>query len=200
MTLNRNPENYFAEVEQSAFSPANVVPGIGFSPDKMLQARILSYPDAHRHRMSVNYDALPVNKPICQVHTYHRDGHLRFDENGGATPNYEPNSFAGPVEDPSYKEVAWNLEGSVVARYNHHEGNDDYTQAGDLFRLMSPEEQARLIGNIVTSMRSVPQNIQARQIQHFFKADAKYGRGVAEGLGYKLEEVLITENVLAAVH
>lgn len=199
MTLNRIPENYFAEVEQSAFAPANVVPGISFSPDKMLQARILSYPDAHRHRMGVNYDALPVNRPKCPVYTYHRDGHLRFDENGGATPNYEPNSFGGPMEDPAYKEVAWNLGDSVVARYDHREGNDDYSQAGDLFRLMTPAEQTRLIGNIVASMRTVPRDIQARQIQHFFKADPKYGQGVAEGLGQKLEEVLTFKRELSAV-
>ncbi len=104
LVLNRNPENYFAEVEQAAFAPANVVPGIGFSPDKMLQARILSYPDAHRHRMGANYQALPVNRPRCPVHHYHRDGHLRFDGNSGASPNYEPNSFGGPVEDDSYRE------------------------------------------------------------------------------------------------
>ena len=187
------------EVEQAAFAPANVVPGISFSPDKMLQARILSYPDAHRHRMGVNYDALPVNKPKCPVHTYHRDGHLRFDKNGGATPNYEPNTFGGPMEDPAYKEVAWNLGDSVVARYDHKEGNDDDSQAGDLFRLMSPVEQARLIGNIVASMRTVPRDIQVRQIKHFFKADPKYGEGVAEGLGHKLEEVLTSERVLSAV-
>lgn len=193
MTLNRSPENYFAEVEQSAFAPANVVPGMGFSPDKMLQARILTYPDAHRYRLGVNYDALPVNKPKCPVHTYHRDGHMRFDDNGGPGPNYEPNSFGGPAEDPAYKEPAWPLGDSVVARYNHREGNDDYTQAGDLFRLLSREEQARLVGNIVASMGSVPRDIQARQIRHFYKADPKYGQGVAEGLGLKLHELLASE-------
>jgi len=150
--------------------------------------------------MGVNYNALPVNKPRCPVHTYHRDGHLRFDENGGATPNYEPNSFGGPMEDPAYKEVAWNLGDSAVARYDHKEGNDDDSQAGDLFRLMSPVEQARLMGNIVVSMRSVPREIQARQILHFVKADPKYGQGVAEGLGRKLEEVLTSEKVLSAAH
>ena len=186
MTLNRNPENYFAEVEQAAFEPANIVPGMGFSPDKMLQARILSYPDAHRHRMGVNYDLLPVNRPKCVVNTYHRDGHLRFDENGGSNPNYEPNSFGGPVQDPRYNDVPWELDSTIVARYNHREGNDDYTQAGDLFRLMKPDEQKRLIHNIVSSMQSVPKEIQLRQIEHFLKADPRYGQGVAEGLGLKL--------------
>ena len=190
MTLNRNPENYFAEVEQAAFAPANVVPGMGFSPDKMLQARILSYPDAHRHRMGVNYDALPVNRPKCPVHTYHRDGAMRFDENGGAGPNYEPNSFGGPVEDARYTNPPWNLGDSVAARYNHRDGNDDYTQAGDLFRLMSADERQRLIHNIVASMQSVPRDIQVRQLQHFFKADPGYGEGVARGLSLRPEEVL----------
>ncbi len=103
------------------------------------------------------------------------------------------------MEDPAYKEVAWNLGDSVIARYDHREGNDDYSQAGDLFRLMTPVEQARLIGNIVASMRTVPRDIQARQIQHFFKADPKYGQGVAEGLGQKLEEVLTSKMELSAV-
>jgi catalase len=182
MTLNRNPENYFAEVEQAAFAPANVVPGLGFSPDKMLQARILSYTDAHRYRLGVNYDALPINRPKCPVHTYHRDGAMRFDENGGIGPNYEPNSSGGPVEDPSYKDPAWDLGEAVAARYDHRAGNDDYTQAGDLFRLLKPEEQQRLIHNIVAGMKSVPKEIQLRQIQHFFKADPKYGEGVEKSL------------------
>ncbi len=183
MTLNRNPENYFAEVEQAAFAPGNIVPGLGYSPDKMLQARILSYPDAHRHRLGVNYDLLPVNRPKCPVHTYHRDGNMRLDDNGGVGPNYEPNSFGGPVEDPRYQDPAWDLGDSVAARYDHREGNDDYTQAGDLFRLMKPDERQRLIHNIVMSMQSVPRDIQARQIRHFLAADPNYGQGVAEGLG-----------------
>jgi len=104
MELNRNPENYFAEIEQSAFSPANVVPGIGHSPDKMLQFRIISYADAHRYRLGVNYESLPVNRPRCPVATYHRDGSMRFDCNGGGSVTYEPNSFGGPVEDGRFKE------------------------------------------------------------------------------------------------
>jgi catalase len=181
LVLNRNPENYFAEVEQAAFAPANVVPGIGFSPDKMLQARILSYADAHRHRMGANYQALPVNRPRCPVHHYHRDGHLRFDGNSGASPNYEPNSFGGPVEDDSYREPPLRIDGNAD-RYDHREGNDDYTQAGNLFRLMTAEQRQRLIGNIVASMQTVPREIQERQVRHFYKADPAYGEGVARGL------------------
>jgi catalase len=188
MTLDRNPENYFAEVEQAAFEPSNVPPGLGYSPDKMLQARLLSYPDAHRYRLGVNYDALPVNRPRgCPVHTYHRDGATRFDDNGGIGPNYEPNSFGGPVEDPSVREPFRHISGEI-GRHNHREGIDDYTQPGNLFRLLTPDAQARLIDNIVTSMKSVPQRIQEKQIQHFLKADRAYGEGIAKGLGIALAE------------
>jgi len=183
MELDRNPENYFAEVEQAAFEPSNIVPGIGFSPDKMLQFRIFAYADAHRYRLgSTNYASLPVNTARCPVHSYHRDGFMRFDGNNGGSVNYEPNSFNGPMEDPSYKEPPLRISGDAD-RYDHRQGNDDYTQAGNLFRLMKPDERARLIDNIVHAMRSVPRPIQERQLQHFFKADLEYGEGVAQGLG-----------------
>ena len=182
LELNRNPKNYFAEVEQAAFSPANVVPGIGFSPDKVLQGRILSYADAQRYRLGVNHTALPINRPQCPVHTYHRDGAMRFDENGGKEPNYEPNSFGGPEEDASYRQPPVPLEGDVD-RYDQRPGSDDFVQAGDLYRLMAADQQQRLIENIVGSMTSVSEQIQRRQIQHFTKADPDYGRRVAEGLG-----------------
>ena len=181
MILNRNPENYFAEVEQAAFEPRNVVPGMGYSPDKMLQARLISYPDAHRYRIGVNYDGLPVNKPLCPVRTYNRDGAMRFDDNFGSAPNYEPNSFDGPAEDPAYRESPRMISGSVD-RHDHRLDADYYSQPGDLFRLMSPDARERLIGNIVASMNTVPENIQKRQIQHFLKADPAYGAGVAKGL------------------
>ncbi|HMJ62487.1 MAG TPA: catalase [Bryobacteraceae bacterium] len=187
MELNRNPNNYFAEIEQAAFSPVNIVPGMGYSPDKMLQARLISYPDAHRYRLGVNFESLPVNAPKCPVHTYNRDGAMRFDANGGPGPSYEPNSFGGPVEEHRFVERRYSTSGEV-GRYNHREGNDDYTQAGDLFRLMTKDEKARLIQNIVGHMSSVPERIQRLQISHFTKADPAYGRGVAEGLGLKVEE------------
>ncbi len=167
LELNRNPTNYFAEVEQAAFAPANVVPGISFSPDKMLQARILSYTDAHRYRVGVNYESLPVNRPKCP--------------NGGSTPNYEPNSFGGPKQAPDYAEPPLIILGDA-SRYDHRAGNDDYKQAGDLFRLMNAEERARLIDNIVDSMKSVPPEIQSRQIAHFYQADPTFGKGVEAGL------------------
>jgi catalase len=185
MELNRNPENYFEEIEQSSFEPANVVPGIGFSPDKMLQARILSYPDAHRYRLGVNYASLPVNRPKSPVHHYHRDGAMISDGNGGASPNYEPNSFGGPKENAAYAEPPLKISGDA-ARYDHREGNDDYTQAGDLFRLMTSDEQARLIDNIADSMQHVSREIQARQIAHFTKADPAYGEGVAKAIEEKM--------------
>lgn len=187
MELNRNPRNYFEDIEQSAFAPANVVPGIGFSPDKMLQARIFSYPDAHRYRLGVNYESLPPNRPQCPVRHYHRDGLMRFDGNGGDSVNYEPNGFGGPAQDPSFREPALQCQGPAD-RYDHRQGNDDYAQAGDLFRLMSEEEQVRLVGNIVASMQGVPREIQGRQLCHFFRADPAYGKGVAQGLGIELPE------------
>lgn len=188
LELNRNPDNYFAEVEQASFSPANVVPGISHSPDKMLQFRVFSYADAHRHRLGVNYEALPVNKPRCPVHHYHRDGALRFDGNGGGSVNYEPNSFGGPKEDHRFKEPPLPIDGPAD-RYDHRAGNDDYTQAGNLFRLLSPAQRDRLMDAIAGAMQGVPDFIQQRQIGHFAKADPAYGAGVARRLGLDLKGV-----------
>jgi len=182
LELNRNPGNHFAEVEQAAFEPGNFPPGLGPSPDKMLQARLLSYPDAHRYRIGVNYAQLDVNRPRCPVHSYHRDGQMRFDGNGGGAPVYQPNSFDGPVDDPSYREPPLRISGDAD-RYDHRDGNDDYGQAGDLYRLMDEAARARLVANLVGAMQGVPREIQLRQIGHFLKADAGYGRAVAEGLG-----------------
>jgi catalase len=186
LELNRNPENYFAEVEQASFSPANVVPGIGHSPDKMLQFRIVSYADAHRYRLGVNYESLPVNKPRCPVHTYHRDGAMRFDGNYGGAVNYEPNSMGGPVEDKTFTEPPLAIAGDAD-RYDHREGNDDFTQAGDLFRLMPKDEQERLMDALAGAMAGVPEEIQRRQIGHFLKADPAYGAGVAKRLGLSVQ-------------
>ncbi|MFH2048449.1 MAG: catalase [bacterium] len=182
MELNRNPENYFAEVEQAAFSPANVVPGIGHSPDKMLQFRIVSYADAHRYRLGVNYESLPVNKPRVEANTYYRDGYMRFDSNEGGAVNYEPNNFDGPVEDHMYMEPPLKIDGDAD-RYDHHEGNDDYTQAGNLYRLMPADEKKRLHKAIAGAMEGVPKNIIERQLKHFEKADPAYAKGVKKELG-----------------
>ncbi len=180
--LNRNPDNYFAEVEQSAFSPANMVPGISHSPDKMLQFRIFSYADAHRYRLGVNYESLPVNRPQVEANTYHRDGSMRFDGNSGGSVNYEPNSMGGPVEHKKYLEPPMPVDGDGD-RYDHREGNDDYTQAGDLFRLMDSGQQERLFGNIARTMDGVPDGIIERQLKHFELADPAYGEGVRKALG-----------------
>ena len=184
LELNRNPENYFAEVEQSAFSPSNIVPGIGFSPDKMLQARIFSYADAHRYRIGTHYEMLPVNRPKNAVHTYHADGPMRFDAPEGTDAYYEPNSFGGPRQDARFAEPPLKISGDA-SRYDHRAGNDDYTQPGDLFRLMTPAQQQHLFGNITAAMSGVPGEIVQRQLVHFHKADPAYAAGVARALGVK---------------
>jgi catalase len=182
LELNRNPDNYFAEVEQASFSPSNIVPGIGFSPDKMLQARIFAYADAHRYRIGVHYEQLPVNKPRVPVAHYHLDGAMRADAPGRTDAYYEPNSFSGPVQQDRFGEPPLKLSGDA-GRYDHRAGNDDYSQAGDLFRLMSPDQQRQLFENLAAAMAGVPEAIQRRQIAHFAKADPAYGAGVAEKLG-----------------
>jgi len=182
MELNRNPENYFAEVEQAAFTPANVVPGIGHSPDKMLQMRILSYGDAQRYRVGANHQHLPVNAARCPVRNYQRDGAMRFDGNGGGAINYQPNSFGGPVEDHNVKEPPLAID-NVADRYDHREGNDDFTQAGNLFRIMPKDEQDRLMDTIAGAMTGVPGDIVERQLGYFRKADTAYGDGIAKRLG-----------------
>ncbi|GGG49276.1 catalase [Chelatococcus composti] len=182
LELNRNPQNYFAEVEQAGLTPANIVPGVGFSPDKMLQARLFSYADAHRYRLGINYHQIPVNQPRCPVHTYHADGAMRLA--GPANPDayYEPNSFGGPAQNPQYAEPPLKISGDA-ARYDHREGNDDYTQPGNLFRLMTPDARERLMDNIAAAMEGVPEEIVRRQIVHFHRADPAYGAGVARRMG-----------------
>ncbi|HEX6212883.1 MAG TPA: catalase [Methylomirabilota bacterium] len=183
LELNRNPENYFAEIEEAAFSPANVVPGVSHSPDKMLQFRIFAYADTHRHRLGVNYESLPVNRPQCPVHTYHRDGAMRFDDNGGRTVHYEPNSFGGPVEDARFKEPPLGISGDAD-RYDSRT-EDDFTQPGNLFRLLPAAGKARLFRNLAAAMQGVPDFIVKRQLEHFAKADPAYGEGVAQALAGK---------------
>jgi len=190
MTLNRNPENFFAEVEQSAFSPASVVPGISFSPDKMLQGRLFAYADAHRYRLGGNYGLLPVNRPHARpADNYQRDGAMRFDGNGGGAPNYEPNSFGGPVQaGAAAGQPPLRISGDA-AHYDHREGNEDYSQAGALFRLIGPEAQERLMDVIAGSLQKAPAEIQQRQLRHFFAADPAYGEGIARRLEGALESV-----------
>ena len=181
MDLNRNPVNHFAEVEQAAFGPGNLPPGMGASPDKVLQARLQAYPDAHRYRIGVNHAQIDVNKPRCPVHSYQRDGQTRCDGNGGGSPVYQPNSFDGPADSAAYAEPPLRIDGDAD-RYNHRDGNDDYTQAGDLYRLMDDDAKQRLIDNIVGAMQGVAREIQVRQLGHFMKADPAYGERIAKGL------------------
>ncbi|MBR8832566.1 MAG: catalase [Stigonema ocellatum SAG 48.90 = DSM 106950] len=193
LELNRNPENYFAEVEQSAFSPSAVVPGVSFSPDKVLQARLMSYPDAQRYRLGGNYQQLPVNQPKCPVMHHQRDGFMALGNNGGSVPNYEPNSAEGtPKQNPAYAEPPFPLGDVAVDRYDHREGNDDYTQAGNLYRLLTPDQQKRLVQNIIGSLSQARQDIQMRQLCHFFRADVSYGRSVAEGLGISIDPAMLS--------
>ncbi len=181
LELNRNPENYFAEVEQAAFSPANVVPGISFSPDKMLQSRLFSYGDAQRYRLGVNHHQIPVNAPRCPFHSYHRDGAMRVDGNHGATIGYEPNSKGEWQEQPDFAEPPLAIEGSA-AHWDHRADEDYYSQPGNLFRLMTPEKQQLLFENTARSVGGASKEVQQRHIDNCTRADPAYGAGVAAAL------------------
>ncbi len=189
MELNRNPENYFAEVEQSAFNPAHVIPGIGFSPDKMLQGRLFSYGDAQRYRLGVNHDQIPVNRARCPMHSFHRDGQMRVDGNMGATKGYSPNSIG-----------EWQTKGAAYSysptdgesmRYNPYEDRDDncFYQPGNLYRLMSEEKRCLLLKNTVADIMPVTENVKLRHCAHCYLADTEYGSRLAEMLNLDLEVV-----------
>ena len=182
MELNRNPENYFADVEQVAFNPANVVPGIGFSPDKMLQGRLFSYGDAQRYRLGVNHYQIPVNKPKCPFHNAHRDGAMRVDGNEGSTIHYEPNSYGQWAESKEFAEPASPLDGEAF-HYDHREDDDYYTQPGNLFRMMTAEQQQVLFENTARQVGGAEKFIQERHIGNCYKADPNYGIGIAKALG-----------------
>jgi catalase len=190
MVLNRNPENYFADVEQAAFSPGNFVPGIAASPDKMLQGRLFSYHDTHRHRLGSNYHLLPVNSPRgTKESNYQRDGHMRSDGNAGGGPNYWPNSFGGPAPDPSLAPPAIDVEG-MAARHEYELGDVDFEQPGVLYRkVMTDEAREHLVGNIVGHLGGAQKRIQLRQTALFYEVDADYGKRVATGLGLDVAEV-----------
>ncbi|MDX4058791.1 catalase [Aliarcobacter skirrowii] len=182
MTLNENPKNYFQQVEQASFSPSNIVPGISYSPDKMLQARIFSYPDAQRYRVGTHYEMLPVNRPIVEVNTYNLDGSMNFDIKEPTKAFYEPNSFDGPVEDKSYLEPDLAV-GDIAKRYDHRVGNDDFSQPRALFLLMSNSQKEQLFSNIKDAMAGVPRDIVDRQIALFEKVHPDYAAGVKKALG-----------------
>jgi catalase len=182
MELNRNPENVFAEVEQASFSPSTIVPGIGFSPDRMLQARLFSYNDAARYRLGVNHHQIPVNAPKCPVHSYHRDGAMRVDGNHGATLHYVPNSRGEWVDQPAFQEPPLALSGAA-AHWDHRVDDDHYEQPGILFRKMSPAQQQALFDNTARAMAGVSRPVMERHIHNCTKADPAYGAGVARALG-----------------
>lgn len=188
MELNRNPENYFADVEQAAFNPANVVPGIGFSPDRMLQGRLFSYGDAQRYRLGVNHYQIPVNKPQCPFHNPHRDGAMRVDGNEGATLHYEPNSYGQWAESKEHAEPALKLEGDAF-HYDHREDEDYFTQPGNLFRLMTPAQQQVLFDNTARQIGGAEQFIQERHVSNCYKADPAYGTGVAKALNLNIDDI-----------
>jgi catalase len=181
LELNRNPENYFADVEQAAFSPANIVPGIGFSPDKMLQGRLFSYGDAHRYRLGVNAHQIPVNAPKCPFHAYHRDGAMRVDGNQGRTIGYQPNSLGEWADQPALMEPPLRLRGEAT-HWDHRADDDHFMQPGALFRLMKPAEQQRLFDNTARSLGGASEAVQQRHIAHCTRADPAYGRGVRDAL------------------
>jgi catalase len=181
--LNRNPENYFAEVEQAAFNPANVVPGISFSPDRMLQGRLFSYGDAQRYRLGVNNYQIPVNAPKCPFHNFHRDGAMRVDGNQGSRLHYEPNSYGEWQEQPDFREPPLALDGAAD-RWNFREDDDDYySQPRALFQLMTPEQQQVLFDNTARAMGDAPVEIKQRHIDNCTKCDPAYGAGVRKALG-----------------
>ena len=179
--LNRNPENYFAEVEQVAMSPANVVPGIGFSPDRMLQGRLFSYGDAHRYRLGVNHHQIPVNAPKCPFHNYHRDGAMRVDGNSGNGVTYEPNSAGLFQQQPDFSEPPLSLEGAAD-HWNHREDDDYFTQPRLLFNLLSEAEHQRMFARIAGELKHASPETQARQLALFYKVDPAYGAVVEKAL------------------
>ncbi|MQY10949.1 Catalase [Streptomyces sp. RB5] len=180
--LNRNPDNYFADVEQVAFTPANIVPGIGFSPDRMLQGRLFSYGDAQRYRLGVNHHQIPVNAPKNPANSYHRDGAMRVDGNQGSTPGIEPNSYGRWQEQPAYHEPAQAV-GPVADRFDYRVDDDNYfEQPGDLFRLMTPEQQQVLFENTARAINGATRPTVERHIANCTQADPAYGEGVRKAI------------------
>ncbi|PMQ14197.1 catalase [Janthinobacterium sp. AD80] len=182
LELNRNADNHFAEVEQAAFNPANVVPGISFSPDKMLQGRLFSYGDAQRYRLGVNHSHIPVNAPKCPFHSYHRDGQMRVDGNMGGTLGYEPNSEQEWAEQPDFREPPLSLEGAAD-HWNHRVDEDYYSQPRALFRLMTPAQQQVLFDNTARAISGASEQVKQRHIGNCTLCDPAYGAGVAEAIG-----------------
>lgn len=187
--LNRNPENYFADVEQAAFSPSVIVPGIGFSPDRMLQGRLFSYTDAQRYRLGVNYSSIPVNAPKCPFHSFHKDGMMRVDSNNGATVQYEPNSVGEWKESKDMEEPPSALEGDAY-RYDYREDDSDYYSCPKaLFELMRDDQKKVLFENTARDMQGTTKEVKLRHIRNCMKAHKDYGMGVAKALGIDEKEI-----------
>ena len=189
MELNKNPANYHADVEQAAFNPANIVPGLGFSQDKMLQGRLFSYGDAQRYRLGVNHHLIPVNAARCPFHSYHRDGAMRVDGNYGSTLGYEPNSYGEWQQQPDFAEPPLALEGPADHWDYRVDDEDYYTQPGLLYRLMDSDQQQVLFENTARALGDAPMEVKVRHIGNCLKADAAYGAGVAAALGISLNDV-----------
>lgn len=189
-TLNRNPENYFAEVEQAAFAPTNLVPGIEPSNDKMLQGRLFSYPDTHRHRLGANFDQIPINCPYrARISNYHRDGPAQVKDNFGPLPNYEPNSLNGPVEDKSKSQALFAVHGQA-GKFKHTHPNDDFEQPRLLFKkVMTESDRQHLIENIAGGLGKCRRDIQERMVKLFFKIDPEYGSRVAKAINFPTQEI-----------
>ncbi|MEG1552549.1 MAG: catalase [Kiritimatiellia bacterium] len=179
MELNRNPENYFADVEQAAFNPSNVVPGIGFSPDKMLQGRLFSYGDAQRYRLGVNHNLIPVNAPRCPFHSFHRDGQMRTDGNFGTALGYNPNSYGEWEQQPDFDEPPLKISGEAYHWNFHEDDSDYYSQPRALFRLFNAMERKHLFENTARALGDAPDFIKQRHIEHCTLCDPAYGKGVA---------------------
>jgi catalase len=190
LELNRNPENYFAEVEQAAFTPAHVVPGIGFSPDRFLQGRLFSYGDAQRYRLGINYNQIPVNRAKCEVNDYHRDGAMRTDGNYGRLPAYTPNSEGYWTAQPEVAEPPLEISGAMWRYDPKDDPTDDCFRAGgDLWRVMTEDKKKILISNTAGDMKPVTTNIKYRHAVHCLHADPEYGKRMAKALGLPLAKV-----------
>lgn len=189
LVINRNPDNFFAETEQAAFSPGHLVPGMEPSPDKMLIGRMFSYPDTHRHRLGANFEQIPINCPFrAKVHNGLRDGPMRVDGNQGSAVNYEPNSM-GPNGTNTFlfnkqaRYEPYRVTG-LVARHRPNHPNDDFTQPGILFRkVMDQAARNATVRNVADHMKSVPIEVKERAIKNFFKADPEFGDGISKTLG-----------------
>ena len=192
MELNRNPENYFQDVEQAAFSPSHIVPGIGLSPDKLLQGRLFAYGDAQRYRLGVNSDQIPVNKAKNEIHSYHRDGMMRVDGNAGATKGYAPNGIEEWTAQAKFNYPPMGIEGKIDRYDVYADKTDDcFYQPGDLYRLMTEDKKKLLISNTVTDIMPVTKNIKYRHAAHCYLADKDYGTRIAKGL--KLDMKMVKE-------